>query len=124
MSFFIKRLKSIKYAVKGINFLFTKEPNARVHFVVTIIVIIAGFFLEISIHDWILVCIAICLVLTAEIFNTAIEKLVDLISPARNEKAAQIKDLAAGGVLICAIVSILIGLYVFLPKLLSLYYTA
>jgi diacylglycerol kinase (ATP) len=122
MSFFVKRLKSIKYAIKGINYLFKKEQNARVHFVVAIIVIIGGFFLEISIHDWVLVCIAISLVLTAEIFNTAIEKLVDLISPARNEKAAQIKDLAAGGVLICAIVSIVIGLYVFLPKLLSLYY--
>jgi len=113
---FISRLKSFKYAFNGIFNFFKNEPNARVQSLAAIVVIGLGIFLRLAWAEWCLIVFAIALVLVAEIINSAIEKLVDIVSLEYNPKAAKIKDYAAGGVLFAAIAASIIGMIVFIPK--------
>ena len=78
-------------------------------------VIIAGIVLGITRTEWIMVVMCIGTVISAELFNTAIEKLVDLVSPERHPVAGRVKDIAAGAVLICAVAAAIIGLIIFIP---------
>lgn len=115
-----KRIKSFKYAFKGIATLFKSEPNARIHLLATIMVVAAGFFFSITSEQWIAIVLCIGFVLTAEAFNTAIEFLTDLASPDQHPLAGKAKDVAAGGVLLSAITAIIVGLFIFLPELSSI----
>lgn len=114
------RIKSFKHAINGLKILFREEHNARVHLFVAVLVVIAGFVFEISITEWMMITFAIGLVITTEIFNSTIEKTADFVSPERNEKIKVIKDLAAGAVLVSTITAVIIGLFIFLPKLLQI----
>jgi diacylglycerol kinase (ATP) len=107
--------KCFKFAWKGVHIFFTEEYNARIHSILAIIVIIAGFFLNITKTEWTIVIICCGLVIAAEAINTAIERLVDLVSPDYHPLAGKIKDIAAGAVLICAIASAIVGLIIFVP---------
>lgn len=115
------RLKSFRHAGRGIYHYFREEHNVWIHTLVTVIVVITGVLLNITSFEWCLIIFAIGLVFIAEIINTAIELLVDLISPEYNKLAGLIKDIAAGTVLIAAITSAIIGLIIFFPKLLYLF---
>ncbi len=117
---FSKRLQSFKYALKGIIFLFQNEHNAWIHVISAISIIMLGWYLEISGSEWIAIILSIGVVLTAEAFNTSIEYIADFIQPNQNKKIERIKDLAAGGVLMAAISSLLVGLIIFLPKIIQL----
>ena len=108
-----KRLKSFVYAFKGIGSLLKKEHNAWIH--CTAIVTIAGFYYGITPTEWCIVLLCFGMVLAAEAFNTAIERLVNLVSPDFHPIAGDVKDVAAGAVLICAIAAALIGGIIFLP---------
>lgn len=110
-----KRIKSFAYAWKGILLLIKSEHNAWIHLVCAILVICAAIYFDINRMEWIAVIVCIGLVLAAEAINTAIESLVDLVSPEENPIAGKVKDLAAGAVLICAISAAIIGLLVFIP---------
>lgn len=114
------RVASFKYAFKGIYWLFTTQPNAVIHGIMTLVVLIGGFFFEISTTEWCFCIIAIALVISAEAFNSALEFLTDLVSPEYHELAGKAKDTAAAAVLILAFGAILIGFIVFLPKILAL----
>ncbi len=114
------RAKSFGYAINGLFIAVTTQHNFIIHIILTIIAIALGFALNISIIEWLLIIIVIGLVLSAEIFNTAIEELVNLVSPNKNKKAGIIKDLAAGAVLVLAITALLVGLIIFTPKILSI----
>ena len=116
-----KRLKSFIYAFRGLSLLIRKEHNARIHVFAAFCVVIAGYFFQISYSEWIAIVIAIGFVFSAEALNSAIETLADLVSPNYNEFIKQTKDLAAGGVLLAAITALIIGLIIFLPKLLLLF---
>ena len=113
----IKRVQSFKYAFKGITHVFVQEHNMWIHLFAAVCVVFVGFYFNINAIEWGLVFFAIGMVIAAEIFNSAIEKLVDLFSTEQNEKAGLIKDIAAGAVLVCAITAALIGLIIFIPKL-------
>jgi len=115
-----KRLHSFKYAFKGIKNVVFTQHNIWIHLVAAAIVIFLGIVLQISIYEWCLVIFAMGFVLVAEIFNTAIEFLVDFISPGYDKKAGVIKDIVAGGVLVSAITAAIIGLLVFIPKIMDL----
>ena len=117
-----KRLiHSFKYAFSGIGSAFLSEANMRIHVLVMILVVLFGVFLKISTLEWI-ICIALFgLVISAELFNTAIEYVVDIASPEKQEKARLAKDIAAGAVLITAIAAAIIGLIIFLPKIINLF---
>ena len=112
-----KLIKSFGYAGRGLFQLIRHEQNAQVHLLAAIVVITAGFLLGLNRYEWLGICVAIGMVWSAEAFNTAIEKLTDMVSPERHPQAGLVKDLAAGGVLICAIVAVIIALLVFLPHL-------
>ena len=116
-----KRLKSFRYAFQGLKALLIEEHNARIHFVVAIIVVASGVVFKLRPYEWIAVIFAIGVVITTEILNSAIENLCDFITPERNGKIKKIKDLAAAGVLISAISAGIIGLIVFLPKIVALF---
>ena len=114
---FKKQLRSFGYAWKGIRCCVGKEQNLSFHLIVTVLTIIAGFLLDNTRTDWMIVILCIGVVIAAELFNTAIEKLVDLVSPERHPIAGQVKDIAAGAVLVCAATAAIIGLVVFIPYL-------
>lgn len=112
-----KLINSFKYAFQGIGSAFNSERNMKIHYTFMALVIIFGFLLKISMTEWI-ICIALFgLVISAEMFNTAIEYVVDIASPEKQEKAKHAKDIAAGAVLVNAIVSAIIGLQIFIPKI-------
>jgi diacylglycerol kinase len=116
-----KNIKSFKYAFKGIWLFFRNENNARIHLFASILVICLGIFLQISLNHWLWITLAIGIVWMAEAFNTAIEKIVDFISPEYNKQAGEIKDLAAGAVIFAALVAFIIGILVFKDPLIELY---
>jgi diacylglycerol kinase (ATP) len=114
------RLKSFKYAFNGIRMLFVNEHNAWIHLAASVLVIIAGLFFKISILEWAVIIIAIGLVFTAEAINSSIEKLSDFVSPEKRSLIKEVKDLASAGVLISAITALILGLIVFVPKIVTL----
>ena len=117
----IKRLrKSFGYAFKGIDDVIKHEPNMKIHVVVATLVVIMAFILKVSIIEWIILVLLIGAVLAAETINTTIENLVDMYTKEYDEKAKIVKDTAAGTVLILAITSAIIGLIIFIPKIIYL----
>jgi diacylglycerol kinase len=114
----VKRLiKSFGYAGSGLAHMVRTEQNARVHLVMTFLVVILGFLLHISLTEWCLVCLCIGSVWAAEAFNTAVETITDHLFKERNRTAKRIKDLSAGAVFVTAIAAAVCGLIIFLPKL-------
>lgn len=118
-SFFMGRLKSIGYAVKGCYKLITTEHSIMVQFTLSIILIIAGFYFNISREEWMIQILAFGLVLAVESLNTAIEKVADFIHPEFSNRIGLIKDIAAGGVFFAAIAAISVGLLIYVPKFLN-----
>lgn len=117
----IKRLrKSFGYAFKGIDDVIKHEPNMKIHVVVAILVVIMAFILKVNIIEWIILVLLIGAVLAAETINTTIENLVDMYTKEYDENAKIVKDTAAGTVLILAITSAIIGLIIFIPKIIYL----
>ena len=114
------RLRSFVYAFKGIKYSVLTQHNFQIHIVLAIIAVLLGFLLKITVLEWVSIIIVIGMVLAAEIFNTSIEELVNLVSPERNKKAGVIKDLAAAAVLILAIAAFITGMIIFLPKIIEL----
>ncbi len=115
-----KRLKSFHFAFNGIINLIKKEHNARIHVVALICVIGFGIFFEIGLIEWIAITIVAGLVILTELFNTAVERLADFVEPEWNEKIGLIKDYCAGAVLISALISIIVGGLIFIPKIIEL----
>lgn len=112
-----KRIKSFNYAFNGLYELVKSEPNARIHLIATFSAVLAGIFLRLSNVEWCIILIVIALVWATEAFNTIVEKLVDHLFPEYHETARITKDIAAGAVLVSAIVALACGLIIFLPKL-------
>ena len=112
-----KLINSFKYAIEGFISSFKTERNMKIHVLAMILVIILGFYLKINLIEWCIVTIIIALVITAELFNTAIETVVDMICPEKNPKAKLAKDISAAAVLALAIGAIIIGTIIFIPKL-------
>ncbi|MBC8321115.1 MAG: diacylglycerol kinase family protein [Bacteroidetes bacterium] len=114
------RLKSFVFAFNGIKNAVLTQHNLLIHIVLAIIALLLGFLLKISMVEWISIIIVIGMVMAAEIFNSSIEELVNLISPVKNDKARIIKDMSAGAVLIVAVAAFITGVIIFLPKILRL----
>lgn len=112
---------SFKYAGKGIKSAFKSERNMKIHFLIMLLVIVSGYVFEISIHEWQICIILFGVVIGFEIVNTSVEVLVDLVMPNIDPRAKLAKDLAAGAVLAVAISSAIVGLTIFIPKLLELF---
>jgi diacylglycerol kinase len=116
----IKRLaKSFEYAFNGLKKAFVEEGNMKIHFLMSILVIICGIIFKVTKYEWIILLFAIGLVISAELHNTAIENLVDLVVKERNKTAGEIKDVSASFVLVLSIISAIVGLIIFIPKIFS-----
>jgi diacylglycerol kinase len=107
------RLMSFVYAFRGIRALFATEHNAYIHLLATLIALVLGVVLKIGRYEWLWLTLAIVLVFAAELVNTAIEKLCDVVQPDYSEKIKTIKDLAAAATLVCAIGAVVIGCLIF-----------
>lgn len=112
---FKKQIRSFRYAWQGIACCVGREQNLSFHLIAATAVVAAGCYFGISRLEWMAVTGCIGLVIAAELANSAIERLVDLVSPDYHPIAGQVKDIAAGAVLVCAIAAAIIGLCVFLP---------
>ena len=119
-----KFIRGFGYALNGIWHVAVTQLNFRVHLVAALLAVYAGYALHISKEEWLWIILSIGLVLVAELFNTALEFLTDLVSPDYNKKAGLVKDMSAGAVLITAITALVIGLIIFVPKLLVLIHHA
>lgn len=111
-----KLINSFKYAFKGIVSALLSERNMKIHVNIMALVIIFGFILNISVGEWFVCIICFAIVISAEMFNTAFEQMVDIAMPEKDPRAKFVKDVAAGGVLVMAIASAVIGLIIFVPK--------
>jgi diacylglycerol kinase len=113
----IERLKSFIPAFQGIIQLIRYEKNAILHLIATIFVVIISWLLSIDRTEWLFLFLAIFLVWITELINTSIEKLTDKAYPEFHPQAKIIKDFSAGAVLMAAIFSIIVAIFIFLPKL-------
>jgi len=115
-----KFIKSFLHALRGIAFLFKSQVNSRIELIITGIVIIAGILFRIGISEWLIILLCIALVLSLEGINTAIETFADKLHPEFDKEIGKVKDVAAGAVLIAAIVAAIIGFIIFVPRILDL----
>ena len=112
-----KIINSFKYAIQGILTSFKTERNMKIHISIMILVIIAGILFEINKYEWIICVICFAIVIGGELFNTAIETVVDMVMPYKNEKAKLAKDVSAGAVLVLAMGAAIVGFIIFMPKI-------
>ncbi len=108
---------SFRFAAEGLRYAFDTQPNFRVHVAATVVVALLGLWLGLPWHSWAALALTTGVVLITEIFNTAAETLVDLVSPQYHPLAKQAKDLTAAAVLIAALISVVVGLAVLGPAL-------
>lgn len=116
---FVKMFRSFRYAFKGIRTLIVEENNARFHVLASALVVIFGIYFEVSRQEWIALVIAIFAVWTAEAFNTAVEGLCNKWGGERDEAIGRIKDMAAGAVLLSALGAAIVGILIFVPRILG-----
>ena len=110
----VSLIKSFKAAFEGIFHAFNKERNMRIHGVSGLIVLAIAAYFHVRLYDWIILIFLIAMVISLELVNTAIERVVDLVSPEDHPLAKFAKDTAAGAVLVMVIASVVIGLCVFI----------
>ncbi len=115
-----RRLKSFRYAFSGLRVLVKEEHNARIHLFATVCVIVMGVLFRISCTEWVAVSLAIGLVFGMEAVNSAVENICDFVCPERDARIKKIKDLAAAAVLLSAIAALAVGLFIFIPKIMSI----
>lgn len=111
-----KFLLSFSYAWNGLVYAFRTQLNFKIHSATALLAVFLGFTFHISSEEWLWLFLAIGLVMIAELFNTALEVLVDLVSPEYHSKAGAVKDIAAAAVLMATFLAVAIGLIVFGPK--------
>lgn len=114
-------ISSFKYAIDGIKKAYKAERNLKIHVLVMIIVILLGFILKLAVWEWVVCIVLFALVIGAELFNTSIEEVVNLLSPEIRIHAKYAKDIAAGAVLVNAFFAAVVGCIILIPKIISLF---
>lgn len=112
--------ESVGHALDGIEYTINHERNFKIEVIFAILVSIMGFILKVNIIEWLILVLAIAIVLTLELVNTSIERTVDLVTKDYKELAKIAKDVSASAVLIMSLFSIIIGIIIFLPKIIAL----
>lgn len=116
-NYFKQRLRSFKFAFRGICTLIKETPNAQIHLVLAATALILGFMLKISTAEWIAIIIVSGAVLAFEAVNSSIEMLADFVSPTRSHRIKKVKDLAAAAVLLISMAALIVGIIIFAPKI-------
>lgn len=112
------RIKSFSFAIAGIRTFIRQEHNARIHLAATILVIAAAIGFRVTTLEAAALAIVVSLVWITELLNTCIERMADLITLEKHPSIKFIKDIAAAAVLIASIVAVVVGLLIFIPKIL------
>lgn len=120
MSRTLRLRKSFAYAFQGLYTAVTQEPNFRIHLVIATLVTILGIIMKLHILEWLILSFTIVFVLILELVNTAMEALVDMVSPEKNEHAKVAKDVMASAVFLGALFSLVVLVVLFLPKFIVL----
>ena len=115
-----KFFHSFTYPIKGLKYAYRNEQNLAFDVGIALIVVIAGFLFKVSINEWAMLALTIGMVISLELVNTAIEAVVDLVTEEYHPLAKVAKDTSAAAVFICAIASVIVGLIIFLPKVIDL----
>jgi diacylglycerol kinase len=113
-------IKSFGYALEGLHYSFKHNQNIKIHIFIAIIVIVAGFLLKLTRSDFFDVCILIVLVISAEMINTSIEEVINLLVNEHRLEAKIAKDVSAGMVLLISLFAAVVGIFIFLPRILTL----
>lgn len=108
------------FAYNGLKEIMRNERNFKIHLCATLLVLLTGIILKLSLIEWSILIIVVGFVLVAELINSAIERIIDYLKPEIHPAAKVIKDVGAGAVLMAVITSVIIGALIFLPKLMSL----
>lgn len=116
---FKDRLMSFVYAFAGLKLVLRNEHNLWLHLSLCTVVVFLGLFLDVSLIDWCVLIICIGAVISAEIFNTAIEHIANFIQPEHDDRIRDIKDLGAAAVIFVAFTSLTVGMIIFIPKIIS-----
>lgn len=117
----VNRWKAFGFAKKGLLLFFKTEKSAWVHLSTAVVVIVSSFYFRLSRMEWIAIIFAIGFVITTEILNTSIEKLVDLIQPDYHPMAGKVKDFGAAAVFVSVLTAVVVAGIVFLPKVLNFF---
>lgn len=112
-------IKSMGHAVDGIKYTTNHEKNFKIEILIALAVTIASYILKVSMLEWTILVLVIGMVLALEMVNTSIERCVDLVTKDYRELAKNAKDVAAGAVLVMSVFSVIIGILIFLPKILE-----
>ncbi len=112
--------KSFEFAFQGVKTAIKNEPNFRIHLTFAVAALLLAILLKFNIYEWLLLLFTISFVLILELFNTTLEAIVNLVSPEIRPQAKIAKDVSAAAVLLAATASIIVGLSLFLPKILAL----
>jgi diacylglycerol kinase (ATP) len=116
----VKHNISFKYAIDGILYCFRTQPNFQIHIIAAALVLFSAWFFKISYSNLIILLFTIMLVIVAEMLNTAVEAMTDLITITHHQSAKIAKDVAAGMVLMSAFLAVIIGITIFVPAILKL----
>ncbi len=116
-SFLRGRLRSLKFALRGMWLLITTEDSIKAQLFIAIVATVLGFYFDISNIEWMIQFLAIGMVLVAEAVNTAIEEVADFIHPNYHKKIGLIKDIAAGAPSFAACISLIIAGFIYIPKI-------
>ena len=108
-------IKSYSYAIRGLFKTFREEQNLKIQTIASLVVLILGIYFSISRIEWAILTLVVCLVLTAEITNSAIERITDVLKPRINTYVKEIKDIMAAAVLLSSIAAMVVGVIIFYP---------
>ncbi len=114
-------IESIRYAWRGVIYVLKSEPNFRIQLVVAGLVLILAWMLQLSFVQVSVLVITITLVVVMEVVNTVVEGLADVVHPDQHEEVRKVKDMMAGAVMLVSVSAIVVGLFVFVPSIVSLF---
>lgn len=117
MNYLRKRKNAFVYAFNGLFAAFRREAHFAIHLAAAVLVILSAAWIGVSLNAWLVLLGCITLVFVAELFNTALEKLCDLVEPQKNETVRYIKDISAAAVLLCCLFSVIAGFMILGPPL-------
>jgi diacylglycerol kinase len=117
---FTKRAKSFTYAFRGIGIFFKDTHNAWIHATAFVVALVLGIYFRISLDEWAVILLSSGLVFVSEAFNTALEVDLDLTSPDYHPYARDAKDIAVGAVLLSATTALIVGMFIFIPRIVGL----
>ncbi len=117
---FERLLRAFTYAIQGLWYAVKTEKNFQIHLIAALVVSACGFAFKLNKVEWLFILLCIFGMLSLELLNSAIEKTVDLVTDEIRPLAKQAKDLAAGAVLVYAVMTVVIGLLIFIPKIMVL----